>query len=201
MDFGLANHLDLPDLIYESFPEPKGTPAYIALTVHRGPRRPGPTSFDRDDALRDDDREASFPRRADRVGSSSGSRRRNPPRKYNPAFSDAFEFLVLNCLRTNPDERFNSMEELYETLGLWEQEIPIRGSSSSPQKRRRPPERPSVTAALKRISRLISRIWEKNQDDFRAPEAMGRRPRAVEGTRLPGSSSRSTWDRTRRRGS
>ena len=30
VDFGLANHLDLPDLIYESFPEPKGTPAYIA---------------------------------------------------------------------------------------------------------------------------------------------------------------------------
>jgi len=30
IDFGLANHLDLPDLIYESFREPKGTPAYIA---------------------------------------------------------------------------------------------------------------------------------------------------------------------------
>jgi len=30
IDFGLANHLDLHDLIYESFQEPKGTPAYIA---------------------------------------------------------------------------------------------------------------------------------------------------------------------------
>ena len=30
IDFGLANHLDLPDIIYESFQEPKGSPAYIA---------------------------------------------------------------------------------------------------------------------------------------------------------------------------
>ena len=38
VDFGLANHLDLPDQIFESFRDPKGTPAYIAPEQFLGVR-------------------------------------------------------------------------------------------------------------------------------------------------------------------
>lgn len=169
VDFGLANHLDLPDLIYESFPEPKGTPAYIAPEQFIGVRDDPRSDIFSIGTMLYEMTTGKLPFPDARTEWGVVQRIRSgvtPPRKYNPAFSDAFEVLVLNCLRTNPDERFNSMEELYETLGLWEQEIPIQGIIKFAPRDDAPPERPSVTAALKRVSRLIPRFWEKDRDDF-----------------------------------
>lgn len=119
IDFGLANHLDLPDLIYESFQEPKGTPAYIAPEQFFGVR----------DELRSDlfsigtmlyemtTSKLPFPDAhsalgvIDRIKGAVVS-----PRHYRPELSEDFATLVLTCLQNVPDRRFASMDVLYSAL-------------------------------------------------------------------------------------
>jgi len=119
IDFGLANHLDLPDLIFESFREPKGTPSYIApeqfvgvrdeprsdlfsvgvmlfeLATGQLPYRDGKTVFD---VIR-------------RIKTRPVS-----PRRYAPNLSDGFEQVVMHCLYANPDQRFPTMMALGDAL-------------------------------------------------------------------------------------
>ena len=122
IDFGLANHLDLPDLIYESFRDPKGTPAYIAPEQFIG--------------VRDEPRSDIFSIGAMLFEMTTGTLpypdahtpldvirriKRTPcsPRRHSALLSVRFEALVLKCLAANPDDRFDSMEALSRALDGW----------------------------------------------------------------------------------
>jgi protein-serine/threonine kinase len=130
IDFGLANHLDSPDLIYESFREPKGTPAYIApeqfIGVRNEPRSDlysigvmlfelttGKLPFAEQSCALDVIR---------RVKSKPFS-----PRRYNASLSPLFESIVENCLATNPDDRYATVREFAELLEDWESVCPPPG--------------------------------------------------------------------------
>jgi len=119
IDFGLANHLDLPDLIFESFSEPKGTPSYIAPEQFFGVR----------DEFRSDlysigtmlyeltTMKLPYPD----VSSQEGVINRIKseivsPRKYRPELSEGFSNLVMTCLQNLPDRRFENMDVLYSAL-------------------------------------------------------------------------------------
>jgi len=119
IDFGLANHLDLHDLIYESFQEPKGTPAYIAPEQFFGVRdEPRSDLFSIGTMLYemttsklpflDAHSELDVVNRIKAVVVS--------PRHYRPELSERFATLVMTCLQNVPDRRFNSMDDLYSAL-------------------------------------------------------------------------------------
>lgn len=119
IDFGLANHLDLPDLIYESFQEPKGSPAYIAPEQFFGVRdEPRSDLFSIGTMLYEmTTSKLPFPEAhselgvINRIKGSAVS-----PRQYRPELSEGFAALVLTCLENMPDKRFASMDALYLAL-------------------------------------------------------------------------------------
>jgi serine/threonine protein kinase len=119
IDFGLANHLDLPDLIFESFREPKGSPAYIApeqfIGVRDEPRSDlfsvGVMLFELSTGHLPFLDAASERDVVERINSVPLS-----PCHYRPELSAAFEQLVSRCLAPNPDNRFESMEALAKAL-------------------------------------------------------------------------------------
>ena len=125
IDFGLANHLDLPDLIYESFREPKGTPAYIAPEQFIGVRdEPRSDLFSVGIML--------FELVTGKLPYPEGSSvldvinriKRKPvsPRFYCPALSLHFEHIIEMCLHADPDARFSDMDALYAALQSWQPE-------------------------------------------------------------------------------
>jgi len=126
IDFGLANHIDLPDLILESFNEPKGTPAYIApeqfLKVRDEPRSDvysiGTLLFEMTTSR------LPFPEaHSERDVISRIKREPISPRVYRPELSSGFEALVLTCLETVPDRRYASMHELDVALAVLEKSL------------------------------------------------------------------------------
>jgi protein-serine/threonine kinase len=151
IDFGLANHLDLPDLIHESFREPKGTPAYIAPEQFIGIRdEPRSDIFSVGTMLFEmTTGKLPFPdahtpldviRRIKRTPCS--------PRRHNPVLSSRYEALVLKCLAANPEDRFADMHALCRELDAWD-----------------PPEAPTAARPergswLRRLTGLPSRWTE-----------------------------------------
>jgi nucleotide-binding universal stress UspA family protein len=129
IDFGLANHLDLPDLIYESFREPKGTPAYIApeqfIGVRDEPRSDlfslGVMLFELATGVLPHPEATSVLDVINRI-----KRRPASPRLHNPALSQRFEQIVEQCLRADPDDRFADMDALAAALESWQPE-PVAG--------------------------------------------------------------------------
>ncbi len=123
IDFGLANHFDLPDLIYESFRDPKGTPAYIAPEQFIGVRdEPRSDLFSVGVML--------FELATGKLPYPDGSSvlavinriKRKPvsPRHYRPELSRHFERIVEKCLHADPDARFADMDILYDALANWQ---------------------------------------------------------------------------------
>lgn len=170
IDFGLANHLDLPDLIHESFYEPKGTPCYIApeqfigvrddvrsdifslgvmmfeMTTNKLPFNEGNTAFDVINRIKKD-----FVL----------------PKKYNNNLSETFNYVVGTCLHANPEMRFTDMEHLYEMLGMWEGEIPIDNimgfkKSTGKKKKKKTP----ATSLLKPAYRVVRNLLDFTPDNF-----------------------------------
>jgi len=134
IDFGLANHLDLPDLIYESFREPKGTPAYIAPEQFIGVRdEPRSDLFSVGIIL--------FELATGKLPYPNGSSvlsvinriKRKPvsPRLYCPALSLRFERVIEMCLHVDPDARFSDMDALHAELDSW-QPAPVVFSPDEP---------------------------------------------------------------------
>lgn len=119
VDFGLANHRGLPDLIYESFHEPKGTPAYIAPEQFSGVRDEprsdifsfGTMLFELTTGRLPYPEANSVLGVSRRIGKDALS-----PRHYRPELSEAFEKIVLTCLKSSPDDRFESMDAMYDAL-------------------------------------------------------------------------------------
>lgn len=119
IDFGLANHLDLPDLIYESFQEPKGTPAYIAPEQFYGVRdEPRSDVFSIGTILFEmTTSRLPFPEAQNVLNVISRIKRRAvSPRVYRPELSEGFAAVVRTCLENLPDRRYASMEALYDAL-------------------------------------------------------------------------------------
>lgn len=170
IDFGLANHLDLPDLIHESFYEPKGTPVYIAPEQFIGVR----------DDVRSDIFSLGvmlFEMTTNKLPFGEGntpldviSRIKKDfvlPKEYNPSLSETFNYVVGTCLHANPEMRFTDMEHLYEMLGMWEGEIPVdeivgfRKHKSPPLKKKKP-----ATSLLKPAYQVVRNLFDFTPDNF-----------------------------------
>ena len=132
IDFGLANHLDLPDLIYESFREPKGSPAYIAPEQFIGVRNEkrsdlfsvGVMLFELATG------KLPFPNATTMIGVINRIKRTPvSPRVLRPELSPQFEVIIANCLQANPDHRFADMDALYDALEAWQSELMLLGEA------------------------------------------------------------------------
>jgi serine/threonine protein kinase len=150
IDFGLANHLDLPDLIYESFQEPKGSPAYIAPEQFFGVRdEPRSDLFSIGTMLYEmTTAKLPFPDATSVLGVINRIKGAVvSPRHYRPELSESFATLVLTCLQNVPDRRFADMDALYSAL---EQIEPAAAAVPAPI---------SVMSRGKLLARLTGRIW------------------------------------------
>jgi protein-serine/threonine kinase len=119
IDFGLANHLDLPDHIYESFQEPKGTPSYIAPEQFYGVRDEPRSDLFSIGAMLFEMTTGRLPYPDAQTALDVVQRiRRTPvsPRTYRPELSAAFEKIVMTCLENLPDRRYADMAELFVAL-------------------------------------------------------------------------------------
>ena len=170
IDFGLANHLDLPDLIHESFYEPKGTPCYIAPEQFIG--------------IRDDVRSdifslgvMLFEMTTNRLPFNEGNtaldvisrikKNIDLPKKYNSNLSETFNFVVGTCLFTNPEMRFTDMWHLYEMLGMWQGGIPAdRIIGINTHKQKKSVKKHPVTKLLKPAYRALRNMFDFTLDDF-----------------------------------
>lgn len=119
IDFGLANHLDLPDHIYESFQEPKGTPSYIAPEQFYGVRDEPRSDLYSVGAMLFEMTTSRLPYPDAQTALDVIQRiRRTPvsPRTYRPELSAGFESVVMTCLENLPDRRFADAEALFAAL-------------------------------------------------------------------------------------
>ncbi|MDH5444951.1 MAG: bifunctional serine/threonine-protein kinase/universal stress protein [Gammaproteobacteria bacterium] len=171
IDFGLANHLDLPDLIHESFHEPKGTPCYIAPEQFIGVR----------DDVRSDIFSLGvmlFEMTTNNLPFGEGNTALDVinrikknfflPGKYRPELSETFNFVVGTCLYTNPEMRFSDMDHLYEMLGMWEGELSVDSVMGYGQKRKDEDEKSktAVSKMLKPAYRVIRNMFDTSPDNF-----------------------------------
>lgn len=174
IDFGLANHLDLPDLIYESFQEPKGTPAYIAPEQFFGVRdEPRSDLFSIGTMLYEmTTSKLPFPDAhsvfgvIDRIRGGVVS-----PRHYRPELSEDFATLVRTCLQNVPDHRFASMDALYSAL---EQIEPAAAAAAAVPATAAPAPK-SAMSGSNLLTRLTVLIWRairpaegENLDEIKA---------------------------------
>ena len=161
IDFGLANHLDLPDLIYESFQEPKGSPAYIAPEQFFGIRdEPRSDLFSIGTMLYEmTTSKLPFPDAHSELGVINRIKGSAvTPRQYRPELSESFSTLVLTCLQNMPDRRFASMDDLYlalEQIEATEAVVsapPLADQSAAP-----------ASSGVNLLSRLTGRLWGVTQ--------------------------------------
>lgn len=160
IDFGLANHLDLPDLIHESFQDPKGTPAYIAPEQFFGVRdEPRSDLYSIGTMLYEmTTSKLPFPDAHSALDVINRIKRAPvSPRHYRPELSDAFSTLILTCLQNLPDRRFASMDALYSAL---EQIEPAARASlaAAAVATPAPAQTPGMTGG-ELMARLTSRLW------------------------------------------
>lgn len=171
IDFGLANHLGLPDIIHESFYEPKGTPCYIAPEQFIGVR----------DDFRSDIFSLGvmlFEMTTNKLPFGEGttpmdviSRIKKDivlPKKYNPKLSETFNYVVGTCLHANPEMRFTDMTHLYEMLGMWDDGIAIdsiMGFGKKPAANKKQKKNP-VTSLLKPAYRIVKHLFDFTPDNF-----------------------------------
>lgn len=168
IDFGLANHLDLPDMIFESFQEPKGTPAYIAPEQFFGVRdEPRSDIFSIGTMLYEmTTSKLPFPDAHSELGVISRIKGEVvSPRQYEPELSEAFAELVMTCLQNVPDKRFENMDALYAALEQLETltpntefVVPVRAA----------PERLSVSSRAGYLARITSefiRLFRSEKGD------------------------------------
>jgi len=119
IDFGLANHLDLHDLIFESFQEPKGTPAYIAPEQFFGVRDEPRSDIFSIGVMLYEMTTSKLPFYDAQSELDVINRIKSeavPPRYYRSDLSDGFNALVMTCLENVPSRRFASMTELQDAL-------------------------------------------------------------------------------------
>ncbi len=119
VDFGLANHMDLHDHIYESFQEPKGSPAYIAPEQFFGVRDEPRSDLFSIGTMLFEMTTAKLPFLDANSARDVVSRIKSgalSPRHYRPELSEDFATLVLTCLQNMPDRRFADMDALYLAL-------------------------------------------------------------------------------------
>ncbi len=168
IDFGLANHLDLPDMIYESFQEPKGTPAYIAPEQFFGVRdEPRSDIFSIGTMLYEmTTSKLPFPDAHSELGVISRIKGAVvSPRQYEPELSEAFATLVMTCLQNVPDKRFENMDTLYAAL----EQVEVTSPHIEIAVPVRPvPMRRSVSSSAKFLARITGqflRSLRSEQDD------------------------------------
>jgi serine/threonine protein kinase len=157
IDFGLANHLDLPDLIYESFQEPKGSPAYIAPEQFFGIRdEPRSDLFSIGTMLYEmTTSKLPFPDAHSELGVINRIKGgATSPRYYRPELSENFATLVLTCLQNMPDKRFASMGDLYLAL----EQIETTATVVSNPPLATPPVATSIMSGGKLLARLTGRL-------------------------------------------
>jgi len=166
VDFGLANHLDLPDHIYESFHEPKGTPAYIAPEQFFGVRdEPRSDIFSIGVMLYEiTTSKLPFPDAQSVLGVINRIKREPvSPRSFRPELSEEFVALVMTCLQNIPDRRFARMEDLYHALERLEQK---RGAPTTAVPTwAKPMAALAGESLLKRINGGFRRILGAAEDD------------------------------------
>ena len=158
IDFGLANHLDLPDMIYESFQEPKGTPAYIAPEQFFGVRdEPRSDLFSIGTMLYEmTTSKLPFPDAHSELGVINRIKGAViSPRQYRPELSQGFANLVMTCLQNIPDQRYENMDALYTALEELERVVPQRELISPALNM---PVRKSVGSSAKLLARITSQF-------------------------------------------
>jgi serine/threonine protein kinase len=158
IDFGLANHLDLPDMIYESFQEPKGTPAYIAPEQFFGVRdEPRSDLFSIGTMLYEmTTSKLPFPDAHSELGVINRIKGAVvSPRQYQPELSEAFTALVMTCLQNVPDLRYDNMDALYAAL---EQLETLTPSTEFAVPVRPVPVRRSVSSSARYLARITSQF-------------------------------------------
>lgn len=166
IDFGLANHLDLPDIIYESFQEPKGSPAYIAPEQFFGVRdEPRSDLFSIGTMLYEmTTSKLPFPDAHSELGVINRIKGSAiSPRQYRPELSESFSELVLNCLQNMPDKRYDSMDVLYTALEQIEQGA--SGASTSTMETRIASPVTSEKRLLKRLAGKLKGIVVSGEGD------------------------------------
>lgn len=134
IDFGLANHLDLADLIYESFREPKGTPAYIAPEQFIGVRDEPRSDLFSVGVMLFELATGKLPYPdASSVLDVINRIKRKPvsPRLYKPELSRQLEGIIEQCLHADPDDRFADMDALYDALEAWQPELRVAGNAET----------------------------------------------------------------------
>jgi len=168
IDFGLANHIDLPDLIYESFHDPKGTPTYIAPEQFIGVRdEPRSDIFSLGVML--------FEMTTGKIPFAEGyteldvinriKRNITLPSQYKDNLSQTFDFVVGMCLHPNPDIRFNDAEHLLEILGMWEGELPVDSIMGFKNKNRKNRKK-GPSSLLKPAYRVLKNLFNYEPDNF-----------------------------------
>ena len=163
IDFGLANHLDLPDYIYESFHEPKGTPAYIAPEQFFGVRdEPRSDIYSIGTMLYEmTTSQLPFPEAQSVLDVATRIKcvPRNP-REYNPELSEAFAELALTCLHNIPDRRFADMDALLVALTRLEEAAPAPRLAAPPRPTTKRWKQSAAPTIGNMLARLTGQVWQ-----------------------------------------
>jgi len=165
IDFGLANHLDLPDLIFESFREPKGTPAYIAPEQFVGVRDEPRSDLFSVGVMLFELATGELPYREQTTVLGVMNRinsRPESPRRYLPSLSKDFEAIVARCLEVNPDDRFASMDALGDALKACRDSQTVAVVADTDQK----PRRTRLANMPSLISAYLRNHWIRRHDNF-----------------------------------
>ena len=168
VDFGLANHRGLPDLIYESFQEPKGTPAYIAPEQFNGVRdEPRSDIFSFGTMLFElTTGKLPYPETNSVLGVSRRiGKNALSPRHYQPELSEAFEEIVLTCLGPSPDDRFENVDALYAALDTCGSGVDNSASATTAPA---PEAKPFFSALAQSFKNFLVRIVASSHGDNHA---------------------------------
>lgn len=131
IDFGLARHAQLPDLIDEQFHVPAGTGAWIAPEQLRGERSDSRSDIFAVGVIAYQLATGALP--FGDPTTSPGMRRRlyvdpEPPRARNPQVPEWLQEIILRCLEIQPEARYPTAAQLAHDLAHPDQ-VPLTGRS------------------------------------------------------------------------